>query len=79
MKHDVDPFDRLADRVIAPDIPFDNLDLPPETAQIIPLPRGEIVEHPHAMRAFDERFDKIGTDKPGASRNQCMHVISLHS
>ena len=79
VEHDIDPFDRLAHRVITSDVAFDDLDLPPEAAEVVPLPRGEIVEHPHTMRAFDERFDKIGSDEPGTSRNQCVHVISLHS
>ena len=54
MQHKIDPLDSLADQAIIPDVPFYNLNLALELAQIAQVSRGKIIQNPDLLSSPDQ-------------------------
>ena len=54
------------------DVPFDKriVGIAKKHIHVFLLARGKIVEAPHPIPELQQRFAKVGTDEPGASRDQ---------
>ena len=70
MKDEVDPGDRLLHSGGIGDVPFRKLNPFPDAGQILLPPGGNIIQHPHAIPARDERLYQMRADKAGTAGDE---------
>ena len=73
MEHDLGPANGVVHAFVAPELPFDDLDVMLEAGEIPPAARREVVEHADLVASCEEGADQVRADEPAASCDQRLH------